>query len=232
MVSVTTKIQPIDEDVRVVISDMLSPAAQSAAFADFAEDALEDAEETDASILGYTPTHTTFVDGAESNNLDQVKPDGTIAFVFDLLDDVFAWVYEQLETHAPVKTGQFRESIRLYADGTEIDPLDDVPSASEYVFLSNVAYARKIEGGEGNNNRKPESSQAPDGVFQVVATMAAQRFGKEAKISFSYVSPADGGIVDWAHTIGARKLAVRRGGNPSHHTEWLTRVPAIVITVK
>lgn len=227
---VTTKIQPIDDDIKIFISDLLSPAAQSAAFAAFAEGELEDAEATDTAALGYTPTHTTFVDGTESNNLDSVRPDGTISFVFNLIDDVFAWVYDQLETHAPYKSGEFRQSIRLYADGNEVDPNDEVPPASQYVFLSNVAYARKIEGAAG---RKPESSQAPDGIFQVVATMASQRFSKEAKISFHYVSPADGGIVDWAQTPSAREHAQRyRGGNKLLHTAWLTSVPAIIITVK
>lgn len=228
--TVTAKIQPIDEDIKIFISDLLSPAAQSAAFADFAEEAMEEAEAEDAAALGYTPTHTTFVDGVESNNLASVRPDGTISFVFNLIDDVFAWVYDQLETHAPFKTGHFRQSIRLYADGTEVDPNDEVPPASQYVFLSNVAYARKIEGGAG---RKPESSQAPDGVFQVVATMASQRFSKEAKIAFAYISPADGEVVDWAHTASARAHAQRiRGGNKLLHTDWLTHVPAIVIAVK
>jgi hypothetical protein len=225
--TVTTRIQPIDEDIRLMISDMLSPSAQSQAFADFAEDALADAEATDAAALGYTPRHTTFVDGAESNNLASVSPNGTIAFVFDLLDDLFSWIWDQLQTHAPVKSGRFRDSIKFYVDGTEFDLENgsDVPPASQYVFLATAAYARKIEAGE--------SSQAPDGVFQTLATLAQGRFGNQAKISFAYISPTSGGIVDWAQTSSAKTQAQRiRGGNKLLHTDWLTSVPAIVISVK
>jgi hypothetical protein len=225
MATLTTKIQPIDQDIKIFISDLLSPEAQSAAFADFAESELEDAEATDAEALGYTPPHTTFVDGVETTNLDAVDPKGTIAFVFDLLDDLFAWIADQLRTHAPVKSGRFRDSIKFYADGTECDLEDgsEIPPASQYVFLATVAYARKIEGGE--------SSQAPDGVFQVMASLAG-RFGNQARIQFAYISPADGEIVDWATTAGAASQALRRGGNPTKHFAWLTSVPAITITVR
>lgn len=225
---VTTKIDPIDEDIKIFISDLLSPEAQSAAFASFAEDALSDAEATDASALGYTPTHTSFVDGSQSDDLTRVSPTGTIAFVFDIVGDSLLTIYQMLIQHAPVLTGEYRDSIKLYADGAEVDPSGDIPPASQYTFLSNVAYARKIEGVSG---KKPESSQAPDGVFQAVATLAQQQFGNTAKISFAYISPADGGIVDWARTPSAQRIAQHlRGGNKAPHQDWLTRVPAIVVT--
>lgn len=226
--TVTTKIQPLDEDIRIIISDLLSPEAQSAAFADFAEQALADAEATDASVLGYTPTHTTFVDGSETEDLTSVRPNGTIVFVFDIVGDALLTIYQMLLDHAPDLTGQFKESIKLYADGTEVDPKGEIPAAAQYTFLSGVAYARKIEGSDG---RKPESPQAPDGVFHVVATIAQQQFGNSAKISFSYISPSSGGIVDWAKTPSAQHLAQRlRGGNKLLHQDWLTRVPAITVT--
>jgi hypothetical protein len=228
-VTVTTKVQPIDQDIKIFISDLMSPEAQSSAFADFAEAALADAQATDSAALGYVPNHTTFVDGIESTDLERVNPNGTIVFVFDLLDDMFAWIFDQLKTHAPFLHGNYRESIKLYADGAEIEVGGEIPPASQFVFLSTVAYASKIEGSPG---RPPQSSQAPDGVFQVVATMAKQRFGNQAKISFAYIAPSDGGIVDWARSAGASQQAHRRGGNKALHTEWLTRVPAIVITVK
>lgn len=226
--TVTTRIQPVDQDIKIIISDLLSPDAQSAAFADFAEDALADAEATDAAALGYTPTHTTFVDGSETDDLTRVRPDGTIVFVFDLVGDFLQTIYQMLLDRAPVLTGAYRESIKLYADGTEVDVNGEIPSAAQYTFLSGVAYARKIEGSDG---RKPESPQAPDGVFQAVATMAQQQFGNSARVSFAYISPADGGIVDWAKTPAAQHLASRlRGGNKLLHQDWLTRVPAIVVT--
>lgn len=226
--TVTTKVELLDQNISILISDLLSPAAQSAAFADFAQEALTDAEKTDASVLGYTPTHTTFVDGTETEDLTRVRPDGTIVFVFDIVGDALQSIYKLLIDHAPILTGQYKDSIKLYADGEEIDPSGHIPAAAQYTFLSGVAYARKIEGSDG---RKPESSQAPDGVFQVVAAMAQQQFGNSAKVAFSYISPSAGGIVDWAKTPQAQHLASRlRGGNKLLHDDWLTRVPAITVT--
>lgn len=227
--TVTTKIQPIDEDIRIIISDLLSPEAQSAAFADFAEGALADAEATDTAVLGYTPTHTSFVDGLQTDDLTRVRPDGgTIVFVFDIVLDMLLTIYQLLYDHAPFLEGEYRDSIKLYADGEEVDPRGQIPPAKQYTFLSGVAYARKIEGANG---KKPESSQAPDGVFEVVAAMGQQQFGNSAKVAFSYISPSSGGIVDWAKTPQAQHLASRlRGGNKLLHNDWLTRVPAITVT--
>lgn len=226
--TVTTKIQPIDEDIKILISDLLSPDAQSAAFASFAADALAEAEATDTAALGYTPTHTTFVDGSQTDDLTQVRPNGTIVFVFDIVGDALQTIYGWLIEHAPYLRGDYQESIKLYADGVEVDLSGEIPPATQYTFLSGVPYARKIEGSDG---RKPESSQAPDGVFQVVAAMGQQQFGNSAKVSFSYISPSSGGIVDWAQTAPAQALAGSlRGGNKLLHQDWLTRVPAIIVT--
>lgn len=228
----TTKIKSLDENIRILISKRLSPEAQSAAFAAFAEQKIEDAEAKDTAALGYKPPHRTYVDGSETDDLTSVKPDGTIVVVFDIVGDVLQTIYQMLVERAPVLTGRFEKSIKLYADGAEVDPTGQIPPAGQYTFLSNVAYARKIEGGEGNNGRRPESSQAPDGVFQATAILAQQKFGNTAKISFSFISPADGGIVDWAQTPGAQVHANRRGGNKLLHQDWLTRVPAIVVTTR
>ncbi len=109
----------------------------------------------------------------------------------------------------------------------EVDVGTEIPEASEYAFLNTQPYSRKIERGE--------SPQAPEGVFQVVATLAQSRFGNIAKITFSYRAVMGGAIGAWAMTPSARSLAARSGSTGSSdikRTEWLTRSPAIIITVK
>ena len=54
-------------------------------------------------------------------------------------------------------------------------------AAEEYVFINTQPYARKIEG-TGGRRMAP---QAPDGVYQAVATLAQRRFGNIARITFS-----------------------------------------------
>lgn len=207
--AITTRIDSIDRDLALMLKEELSPQARSAALASFARQELAKAQNTNRQALGYEPPHETFVDGARGGAVETVKPDGTILFAFDLINDLFAWIGEQLVIHAPVLTGQFQRSFRFYADGREVDPGADVPVAREYVFLNVQPYARKIERGH--------SDQAPNGVFEAVAALARGRFGNLANIRFSYRTPE----VSIAASPKSRKDADRE-----------TRSPAIVITMR
>jgi hypothetical protein len=177
-------IEPIDIDVAAIINEELSPAAKARALAVVARSELAAAEKTNSSALGFLPTHTTTVDGAAGVSEDAVRPDGTIVYAFDLLPDVFSWIAEQLQMFAPVLSGRFKDSFEFFIDGVLAALTADMPPASEFVFLSSAAYAGKIEGEEG----PPESRQAPNGVFEAVATIAQMKF-PQVKISFSYRVP-------------------------------------------
>jgi hypothetical protein len=203
-------VEPLDLDFAVLIADEFSPAARSARIADFAREQLAAAQATNAAALGFVPAHQTVVDGAAGISEDHVRPDGVIVYTFELLGELFAWISEQLRVHAPVRSGRFRDSFELFADGVLVDPAGEIPPAREYVFLSPLAYARKIE---GSAVRPPESRQAPDGVFEAVAALAAQRFGNQALIRFSFRAP-----------LGEQLVSGKAGRD--------LRVPAIVVTLR
>lgn len=181
---VRTKVESIDRDVEAIIRRDLSPEARSAALAQFAQEALEDGEEHNFRAIGRIPPHSTFVDGRPEVPLETVRPEGEIVFEFNLLEDLFSWIGEQLVLHAPVGStgdkhpGLYRESFAFFADATEVPYNMPAPQASEYSFVNRQPYARKIERGL--------SPQAPDGVFQAVAEMAKRRFGNLAMIRFAY----------------------------------------------
>ncbi|GIQ73191.1 hypothetical protein [Bradyrhizobium sp. RD5-C2] len=200
-------IDPLDLDFEVLIREEFSPAARSAAIAAVAREQLAEAQAVNVAALSFVPAHSTLVDGQAGAAEDQVRPDGVIVYTFQLLPEIFGWIVEQLRAHAPVLTGRFRDSFEFYADGALADPSGEIPAASEYVFLSPLAYARKLEEGS--------SRQAPDGVFQAVATLAAQRFGNQALIRFVYRAPIDGAL-----------LTGRAGGRSD------LRVPAISIQLR
>lgn len=190
----TAKVEPIDRDVLLHLGADLSPAGRSRALAEFAGEQIEDAEQTNRTILGRLPRRRVFVDGREGAPLESVKADGVIVAEFELQEDVLVWIAEQLETHSPVRTGRFRKSNTLFADGVETIPGQRLPNASEFVFINLTPYARKIERGS--------SSQAPDGVFQAVAALARGRFGNIAKITFAYRTAIAGRFV--GGTVGNR----------------------------
>lgn len=208
----TGSIDPLDLDFEVLVRENFSPAARSMAIAEFAREQLLEAQGINEQALGYVPAHKTLVDGQLGIDEDQVRPDGMIVYEFNLLPEIFAWISDQLRAHAPVRSGRFRDSFEFYADGNLVDPASNVPPAKEYVFLSSVPYARKIE---GDASRPPESRQAPHGVFQAVAALADQRFNNQALIRFSFRTPLDG------------HLLTGKAGDRSDH-----RTPAITINLR
>lgn len=185
--AVRTRVQSIERDVALIMDQDLSPRSQSMLLATFAAEQISEARETNRQILGRIPRTTIAVDGREGAALESVRPDGMIVAEFDLFNDVLAWIADQLETHSPFRTGRFRKHNTLFADGIETQVGAVLPDAQEFVFINTTPYARKIERGQ--------SSQAPDGVFQAVATLARRRFGNVARISFSYRTAIEGTFV-------------------------------------
>lgn len=182
---IRTKLDPINRDIQLLINEELSPTAQSRALAEFAASELAKAQDVNRSAIGSVPDHETYVDGRRSSDLRKVRPDGFIVFDFNLLGELFAWIDFMLITHSPVKDGDYRRSHILLADGVQIDPDAPLLDAREFVYLNTQPYARKIEG-DPRTGRKPSSAQAPDGVYEVIATLAKRRFGNVAKIVFTY----------------------------------------------
>jgi hypothetical protein len=207
--AISTRLTGVNKDFEVMLKEDLSPQARSAALASIARAGLAEAQETNRKALGRVPPHETVVDSRRGGDIDAVKPDGVIVFEFELLDDLFGWIDLQLIKHAPVLTGKFRRSFVLFADGVEIDPDGPLPQAREFSYVNVQPYARKIERGH--------SSQAPNGVFQVVAALANTRFGNMANIRFSYRTP----IASKAGSAKARRKS-----------DTANRQPAIVITLR
>jgi hypothetical protein len=129
-----------------------------------------------------------YVDGVEKRarlSADDVKEDSVIELVFDVLVNLefVAWISDQLERHSPVgRSGRYAKSHVVLANGRILTQGEDPPvDATEFVFVNNAPYARKIERGI--------SPQAPHGVYQVVAVLARRRFADQASsLSFSYES--------------------------------------------
>jgi hypothetical protein len=176
--AVRARIDPIETDLAILFPDTFSLAAKNKAFAEFARRALAEAQDQNRQVFGAVPPHDTFVDGRKGAPLESVKPDGVIVFQFELLTEAFEWIDDMLILHSPSKSGRYAKSHVFLADGREADPFRPPQGASEFVFINRQPYARKIERGQ--------SPQAPEGVYDVVAILAQQRFGNMARIRFSY----------------------------------------------
>lgn len=219
--AISTRLQPLERDIALIVDGELSPEAQGRQFAAFAESAFAEAAAVNRAALGYEPARQLVVDGVPAASLQGVRADSTATVMFSLLTDVIAWIDAQLILHSPVRSERYARSHILLADGIEAD-ITDPPPAEHYTILNTQPYARKIERGL--------SSQAPDGVYEAVAALARRRFGNICHVGFRFASLHGGAVGAWAETATARDLARRvRRGSARGHRDWLTRQPAIVI---
>lgn len=205
--AITVKVEPINRDVKAFIDEMLSPAARSAALAEFAEDQIEEARATNEQALGRDPKYEVTVDGKKAAPLISVRPDGVIFVEFEYIADVVLWIWQQLYQHSPHKTGRYQRSHSIFIDGQEIRVGSELPPRiDEIVFMNTQPYARKLELGS--------STQAPDGVYQSVALLARQRFRSLVKVEFTYRGLIAGSVA---------------AGHLGNRTE--VRQPAIVVRI-
>ncbi|ODT50264.1 hypothetical protein [Devosia sp. 63-57] len=173
---VSTKVEPIARDIAFIVAQDLSPEARSRALADYAGEQIAEADRQNRAALGTAVHREVFVDGRRAAALTSVRPDGVIVAEFDLVNDALEWIGRQLVLTSPVLTGAYARNHVMFADGTEVT--SKIPDAAEYIFVNMLPYARKIEAGL--------SDQAPDGVYQAVAVVAARRFGNVARVLFGY----------------------------------------------
>jgi hypothetical protein len=199
---VSARIEPLGRDLQLILDSDLSPAARSKVFAEFARVEIEKAKDTNRKALGRVPPYKVAVDGTVGAALTSVKPDGgTITAEFELLLDAVAWIDAELMRHSPRRSGLYGASHRWFADGVPFDPKTQPPAASAYIVLNTQPYARKIERGHSN--------LAPNGVYEVVAALAARRFGNLAYIRFTYQTPIGPMPANARASRDARRPAIR-----------------------
>jgi hypothetical protein len=184
--AVTVRVESVAKDIDVLVGGLKGQDA-SELLAEFAAAEIEDAKATNAGVLGRVPPYKVFVDGKQGAPLQSVRPDGVIVADFQLVSDVLIWISQQLAMFSPVKTGTYKRSHVLFADGVEADPTAVVPAAAEYVFMNSVPYARKVERGS--------SSQAPNGVYEAVSVLARQRFKNLARITYGFRTAMSGSLI-------------------------------------
>jgi hypothetical protein len=221
--AVTVKVEPIDRDIELMLSDMLSPQAQSNALAEFAIASLKDVEAENNSVSGSQLDYLTFVDGVEGADEFSVQPDGTIVYEFQLVSEVLSFISQQLDMNSPVGSGYdshpglYKSSHVVFADGIEVATGVNIPVAQQYTFVNTLPYSIKIE--------KGESSQAPNGVYEVTANQASSKYGNIAKIAFIDYVGVFGVMAEASSATYGRKTRLQ-------HNKSVNRFPAISVSLK
>lgn len=185
--AVKTKIDPIARDINIIVDEMLSPAAQSRAVAEYARGAIAGADDVNRNILGRLPPKVVTVDGRADASLESVRPNGRIIAEWEIGNDVLIWIGQTLMDRSPKRSGAYRKGHTLFADGAEIAMGERLPDADEFVFINLVPYARRLEIGKTKSGRDFLIS-VPNRIYERTYKDAKARFGNIAKITFTYES--------------------------------------------
>jgi hypothetical protein len=227
----TTKITPYSQSYQVLVEQTLSPKARGDRIAAGARQIIAAADAKNRSAFGAVPPKKVTVNGREDDVLATVPvpPDsGHIVVEYRLVEDVLAWIMKTLRERSPARSGKYRSAHQMFADDVAADP-DNPPMASQYVFTNSVPYTRKIEAGKTESGRA-FVIQVPNRIYERTANDAQAKFGNVAKIRFTHQSLRGGAIGQWASSASAQAHA-HRHGRRSKSTEWLTRQPAILVTI-
>ncbi len=218
-----TKLDSFDLTRDVMVAAGLTPQGQAKAFQQAAREIIASTDQRNARALGHVPPKTVTVDQSRGASIESAKADSVVFVEYELVETALGFIGDLLVRHSPVRSGRFQKSWILFADGVAVEPGKIPSGAEEYAFLNAQPYSRKIERGL--------SPQAPEGVADVVATLAKRRWGNIANIRFSFRSFPSGAVGAWAQTGSARAMAktIRKGNSAAHH-EWLTRQPAVIVT--
>ncbi len=224
-----TRIDVISREVVFRPGGGLSPKEISAQFAAAAARDIAALDAANATAAGRLLPRQTFVDGREEDDLRSVRPDGTIVATWELTTEVVAYVFDKIEQTAPKRTGRFAKSVRIYADGVEVETPEATLGAAEVVIAPTVPYARKIEGGFAKKGGAWANN--PNGVFHAVAAMAAAKFGNVAKVKFGAreVLGGDTGLAQWAS--GHTAMIAHEGKRQKAHARD-SRQPCVIVTFR
>lgn len=234
--AVRTKIEPIANDIRLIVSDLLSPAAQSRAVADFARSEIATADDTNRSVLGRFPPKAITVDGNPGAALEMVRPNGGLIVVeWEIFSDVLIWIGQTLRDRSPVgPSGDYRDGWTLLADGVEVPRGQEIPAAEVVVFVNVVPYSRKIEIGKTKSGRD-FVVQVPNRIAERTAKDAGARFGNIAKIRSVWISLQ--GAYTLKHNQATRSFAgghlrISHRQRPDRVAGKAITYPAIAVTFR
>lgn len=213
----TSKFPIISRKIVFAGNGVFSPETRARAFREATGQSIREIDASNDAAIGHDVQYKTFVDGRPAD-LSAARETSTILARWDLTPGVISYIDSLLANAGPVKTGAYRKSRVIYADGVEIDDPAQAVGAKEVMFMSLVPYARKIERGH--------KGYAPGAVYQAVAAIAAGRFGNVARIKFTYAEPegAAPALRAWAS-----KSAARHGRKQRQQTVKNLRQPAIVV---
>jgi hypothetical protein len=102
--AVRVKITPFNRKFNYVAPKGFSREDQTLAFAEFAQERIDDAKAQNARVLGAVPPYTVSVDGRLGAPLTSAQPNNPLGVYveFELVFEALSWIGDMLEQFSPV----------------------------------------------------------------------------------------------------------------------------------
>jgi hypothetical protein len=156
----------VARSIRLFADRTLSPAALSAYLAGAAVVARDNLIAKGEASNAYQ----TFVDGRKGVPEIQVRPDGSIRYVFSTLGPAAEFAIGYCINRSPAMKGDYRRAWIVIVNGSKYTgDLRDIPSGTEVIITNPLPYARKIEQGHMRMS-------VPRGIIEEARQQVKKRF--------------------------------------------------------
>ena len=172
-----------------------------AELARFAKDSLAEAQREGAA----SPRYDRAVNGRLGAPEESVRVPGSIVYSFHWLEEAVVYALAFLQAAAPVRSGRYRRSFIVIADGREVPATDPALGRARMVQIVNTQpYSRKIEVGA-------KGFTAHRGLFEQKAKRAVnRRFPALVRAHVRFVELSDAYVL--RRGSGNRRRGDRRAG--------------------
>lgn len=162
------------------------------------------------------PAVTVIVDGRRDASEDSVKPYGVIRYEFSYFREVAAEALAQAQEMSPVRSGRYKRSWFVLADGVEVAP-DAIPDKARSVMVVNdQPYHRKIHVGAMRN------LSVPPLIVERLRQVVQRRFGNLVQVGVRFILLEGGYILKGRNKSRRKDL---RAGQPMTY-------PALELTLR
>lgn len=204
------------------------------------------AKEQHAEVMRREPQPTGFtriVDGRRGVTEESVKAGGVIIYIYERsqigferdirativrLDEIAQFALATLRSISPVGSGRdrhpglYRDSHKLFRNGYPVDDLSGWKDGDEISISNFVDYSRILEVGDGK-------FRLPLNVYERAADVVGEKFGKDAKIEFTWRGIV--ASIQVAQNPSRRRgFGARNAGSTRQHNASQKRFPTLVIT--
>lgn len=190
-----------------------------AAFHRAAEGEMRRVVEAQRQRAGIPPATTVIADGVRHAPISSAKK--IVVIEYRYWQEIVSEAIRFFEGRAPRRTGAYLGSVRVFVDGSLVQPNKIPENFAEITISPTVLYSRRLEVGKRKDGR-PYVVQVPPRIVDAVTVMLRKKYGRAANFKTEFRR------LEGESSIRARGLRRNRRAKRSRGGEMT--YPSIVIT--